>query len=76
MEAVYGINPIKVLLSRDTTPLKKILIAEGRSGPPLQDILASARQKNIPVEWVPRQRLDGLTDQADHQGIAGLCDAA
>ena len=75
MEAVYGINPIKVLLSRDTTPLKKILIAEGRSGPPLQDILASARQKNIPVEWVPRQRLDGLTDQADHQGIAGLCDA-
>ncbi len=75
MEAVYGINPIKVLLSRDTTPLKKILIAEGRSGSSLQNILASARQKNIPVEWVPRQRLDGLTGQADHQGIAGLRDA-
>ncbi|NLA40681.1 MAG: 23S rRNA (guanosine(2251)-2'-O)-methyltransferase RlmB [Smithella sp.] len=75
MEAVYGINPIKVLLSRDTTPLKKILIAEGRSGPPLQEILALARQKNIPVEWVPRQRLDGLTGQTGHQGIAGFRDA-
>ncbi len=75
MEAVYGVNPIKILLSRDATPLKKIIIAEGRSGPPLQEILALAGQKNIPVEWVPRRRLDQLVDRTDHQGIAGLCDA-
>jgi 23S rRNA (guanosine2251-2'-O)-methyltransferase len=75
MEAVYGINPIKVLLSRDATPLRKIIIAEGRSGPPLQEILTLAGQKNIPVEWAPRRRLDQLTGRTDHQGVAGLGEA-
>jgi len=72
MEAVYGINPIKVLLTQHETPLKKIIIADGRGGSALKEIIDGARQKKIPVEWREREYLDELTGRTDHQGIAGL----
>lgn len=72
MEAVYGINPIRILLAQEESPLKKIIIADGRSGLSVKEIVDSARQKKIPVEWRERQYLDELTGSADHQGIVGL----
>jgi 23S rRNA (guanosine2251-2'-O)-methyltransferase len=72
MEAVYGINPVRILLARQETSLKKIIIAEGRGGAPVKEILEIARQKNIPVEQRPRRYLDELTGRTDHQGIIGL----
>ena len=75
MEAVYGINPIKVLLAGQDTPLKRILIAEGRRGSSVKEIVEVARQKKVPVEWKRRQYLDELTGRTDHQGIVGFRDS-
>lgn len=75
MEAVYGVNPIKILLSQQETSLKKIIIADGRSGSPVKDIIDVARQKKIPVEWRDRQYLDEVTGGTDHQGIVGFRDS-
>jgi len=72
MEAVYGINPIRILLAQEDSPLKKIIIADGRSGLSVKEIVDSARQKKIPVEWRERQYLDELAGSADHQGMVGL----
>lgn len=75
MEAVYGINPIKILLAREDSPLKKIIIANGRSGSSVKAIIDSARQKKIPLEWRDRQYLDKLIGGTDHQGIVGVRDS-
>lgn len=75
MEAVYGINPIKVLIAKQKTPLRKIIIAGGRGGLSVKEIIDSARQKKIPVEWKERQYLDELTGRSDHQGIVGFRDS-
>jgi 23S rRNA (guanosine2251-2'-O)-methyltransferase len=72
MEVVYGINPIKVLLDRQNSPLKKIVIASGRTGLAVLAMAETARKKNIPVEWKPRQILDELAGKQDHQGIIGF----
>jgi len=72
MEAVYGINPIKVLLASQGAPLKRIIVAEGRAGPAVKEIVDVARQKKVPVEWRRRQYLDELTGRKDHQGIVGF----
>lgn len=48
MEAVYGINPIKVLLAGQDTPLKRIIIAEGRTGSSVKEIVEVARKKKYP----------------------------
>jgi len=75
MEAVYGINPIRVLLDQQIPPLKKIIVASGRGGSTVQAIVETAQKKNIPVEWKPRQLLDDLAGRQDHQGIVGLRNA-
>lgn len=75
METVYGINPTRVLLDQPQPPIKKILIAAGRSGPSLKAIVDMARQKRIPVEFKPRHDLDALTGTDDHQGIVCLREA-
>ena len=72
MEAIYGINPVKVLLGQPETGLEKIIIASGRGGSVVAEIIEIARQKKIPVEFRVRQRLDELAGSFDHQGVIGL----
>jgi 23S rRNA (guanosine2251-2'-O)-methyltransferase len=75
MEAIYGINPVKVLLRQPETGLTKIIIASGRGGAVVAEIIETARQKKIPVEFLVRQRLDELAGRLDHQGVIGLREA-
>jgi len=72
MEAIYGINPVKVLLSQKDSGLGKVIIAAGRGGSVVAEIIEIARQKKIPVEFSARQRLDELAGRLDHQGVIGL----
>ena len=72
MEIIYGINPVKILLRQPRTELAKIIVASGRSGSSLTEIIEAARQKNIPVEFQSRQYLNELVGNPDHQGVAGL----
>ena len=72
MEIIYGINPIKVLLRQQQTGLEKVIIAAGRGGSALTEIIEAARQKKIPLEFQTRQYLDELAGNADHQGVIGL----
>jgi 23S rRNA (guanosine2251-2'-O)-methyltransferase len=72
MQAIYGINPVKVLLGQPETGLEKIIIASGRGGSVVAEIIETARQKKIPVEFRARQRLDELAGRLDHQGVIGL----
>jgi 23S rRNA (guanosine2251-2'-O)-methyltransferase len=75
MEAVYGINPIKIILGQKESGLEKIVIASGRSGSAVKEIIEIARQKKIPVELHRRQYLDELAGCVHHQGIVGFCKA-
>ena len=75
MEVVYGINPIKILLAQEASPLKKIIIADGRGGSSAKEIMDAARQKKIPVERRERQYLHELTGRTDHQGVVGFRDS-
>jgi len=72
MEAIYGINPVKVLLQQQETGLERIIIASGRGGSVVAEIIETARQKKIPVEFRVRQCLDELAGSFDHQGVIGL----
>jgi len=72
MEVIYGINSIMALL-RQEEGLGKIIIASGRGGSSVKEIIEIARQKIIPVEFNQRKYLDKLAGTPDHQGVIGLC---
>ena len=60
MEVIYGINSIKVLLRQQEGGWEKIIIASGRGGSSVKEIIEIARQKKIPVEFHQRKYLDEL----------------
>ena len=69
---VWGRNPILETL-RSTRQVKRILIADGqRDAPAIAAILDEAERRRIPIETVPRHRLEQLSQGAVHQGCLAV----
>ncbi len=49
--------------------LEKLLVAEGAAKGSVASLLKEARERGIPIQRVPRHRLDRLTAGANHQGV-------
>ncbi len=74
-EYIWGRNPVLETL-HSSRPVKRILLAEGqRDAPPLAAIVREAEQRRIPVEMVPRVRLDQFSHGAVHQGCVAIVEA-
>jgi 23S rRNA (guanosine2251-2'-O)-methyltransferase len=67
-EYIWGRNPIVETLHSQRR-IKRILLAEGqREAPVVASIVQEAERRRIPIETVPRARLDQLSHGAVHQG--------
>lgn len=64
---IAGRNPVKEALQSEQN-IDKILLSKSASGEVIGEIKAIARTKNIPVQYVPVEKLNGLTN-IQHQGI-------
>ncbi len=74
-EYVWGRNPVLETL-HSSRRIKRILLAEGQRGSsPIAAILQETERRHIPVEIVPRQRLDQLSQGAVHQGCLAIVEA-
>ncbi len=71
METLYGRNPIVETLRAGRRRISAIRIAQGAQAEgALAQIIALARQLDIPVEFVPRQDLDRAG--INHQGVTAV----
>ena len=74
-EYIWGRNPILEVL-HSKRHVKRILLAQGQHDVPvLATILQEAERQHIPVETVPRTRLDQLSHGAVHQGCIAVVEA-
>lgn len=71
MDLLYGRNAVREALRGRRRRIHRVLVAEGARG--LDTHVAEARQRNVPVEFGPRQTLDQWIG-AHHQGIAAEAD--
>jgi len=72
---VWGRNPILETL-RSSRQVKRILIADGqRDAQPIAAILQEAERRHVPIETVPRLRLDQISQGAVHQGCLAVVEA-
>ena len=68
-ETIYGRNPVHETLRARQREVFRLQVAQGvQERGRLAEILDLAAQRKIPVERVPRQRLDKISDS--HQGVA------
>ena len=69
---VGGLHPVRELLRSDHQ-VTRLLVAEQRErSPVLEEILARARERGVPLEEVGRYRLDELTQGLAHQGVVAV----
>ena len=74
-EYVWGRNPVLETL-RSPRQVKRILLVEGqRESPAVVAIVQEAERRHIPIETVPRHRLDQISKGAVHQGCVALVEA-
>ncbi|GCE25642.1 23S rRNA (guanosine(2251)-2'-O)-methyltransferase RlmB [Dictyobacter alpinus] len=67
-EYIWGRNPVSETL-QSGRHVQRLLLAEGvRDAPAIAAILKEANQRHIPVDVVPRHRLDQISHGAVHQG--------
>jgi 23S rRNA (guanosine2251-2'-O)-methyltransferase len=67
-EIIGGKNPVLEALRADRD-INKIWIAEGVQKKGIAELLQLAKDKGVLVQFVPKKKIDGLTD-SNHQGIA------
>lgn len=70
MQMIYGIHPVLETLRRSDGTVERIFIARGKTTPEMEQILAIAARRAIPVERCRRSYLDTVTGSTSHQGIA------
>lgn len=65
---ISGVNPVREALRAEGIAIREMMVA--RSDQRAQELLQSARQKNIPVRRETRESLSALLGHSHHQGIA------
>ncbi|MBN1382965.1 MAG: 23S rRNA (guanosine(2251)-2'-O)-methyltransferase RlmB [Deltaproteobacteria bacterium] len=75
MDYIYGVNPVIEALRSRKGRLTKIVIADGRKGEPLRNVVFLAKQEGVPVEFADREYLDRISGRKSHQGIMALCES-
>ena len=74
-EYIWGRNPVLETL-RSQREIKRLLLAQGqRENAPFAAIVREAERRGVAVEYVPRQRLDQLSQGAVHQGCLAIVSA-
>lgn len=64
---IAGRNPVMEVLKSDQ-PVDKILLFKNASGDVINEIRSLAKQLNVPVQYVPNEKLNAITN-ANHQGV-------
>lgn len=67
-EIIGGKNPVLEALRADRD-INKIWVAEGVQKRSITELLQLANDKKVIVQFVPKKKIDGLTD-SNHQGVA------
>jgi 23S rRNA (guanosine2251-2'-O)-methyltransferase len=71
---LIGIHAVREALAAGRA-LERVIVAQGRHGERVQEIVELARSRDIPVRFEDRARLDRLAETSHHQGIVALAAA-
>lgn len=74
MSLLTGIHAVREALAAGRA-LERIVVARGRGGERVEEIVRLARQHNIPVRFEDRSQLDRLAGGREHQGVIALAGA-
>ncbi len=75
LAVLYGRNPVMDAIADGEVPIEKLYLQRGTSGEAISAIHRAANQASIPVQFVPKAKIDRLVGQVNHQGVAATTSA-
>lgn len=69
---VYGLNPVMEALRSQPERIDRLLIAKGKSGHRLQEVIDAARKAGLSVRFEPREHLARLAGTPKHQDVVAV----
>lgn len=76
LRIIYGFHPVVSRLRQNAAAVKEIYVDSERRDRRVQDLLRLAESRGTRVMLVEGTRLDGITGNARHQGVAARVEAA
>jgi rRNA methylase, putative, group 3 len=70
MGYIFGIRPILEAIETNKG-IEKVMVRQGSDGPQFHRLLDKLRERGIPAQFVPIQRLDSMT-RSNHQGVIAI----
>ncbi len=74
MTKLLGFHAVKEALEAGRA-LERVLVARGKGGDRVQEIVDLARRRGVPLRFEERNQLDRLAGNATHQGVIALAGA-
>ncbi len=73
---IYGFHSVTIRLRQSPESVKELYLDAAREDRRVQDLVKAAESRGTRVMRVDEKRLDGLTHQARHQGVAARVEVA
>ncbi len=73
---IFGLHAVEAVLANQPGRVLHMLVQQGRHDKKVDALVQSARQSGIHIEQAPRQELDRLTNEGNHQGVVVFCQRA
>jgi 23S rRNA (guanosine2251-2'-O)-methyltransferase len=71
MERLTGIHAVREALASGRA-LERIVVARGRHGARIEEIVRLARERGVPVRFEDRVQLDRMAGREEHQGVLAI----
>lgn len=69
-QLVYGLHTIQALLNNSPEKIRVLFIQSGRDDPRIQSVIELAKKNSIATQYIAKDKLDNLLENATHQGVA------
>lgn len=69
---IIGRNPVREALARDDQGIEKVMLEQGATGEAIGTIRKAAKERGVPVQYVPEARLKHESQGAVHQGVVAI----
>lgn len=76
LEYLYGINPIQLALAANRRKISSLIVCDNQSNNPsykVNKIMNLANDKNIPISFQPKDRMNNLVKGQPHQNMIIKC---
>jgi len=70
-QTVYGAHPVMEAVNSGKE-ISKILIQQGTSGNLIGEVQALAKKNNIPLQYVPQEKINKYVRNGNHQGVVAF----